>query len=127
MFSLLGSDRSARAASEASSATSGLSAWRASSRLRKSTGVFCSIGSPFSLSLMSAPSPVFAALAPSPQLAVRRGPFHRREALHALAVRQEVGEDAVRHRGLVGRYRVRQRRDRLPQVLLGRELPVALI
>jgi hypothetical protein len=56
MFSLFGSDRSALAASEASSAMSGFSAWRASSRLRKSTGVFRSNGSPFSLSLMSAPS-----------------------------------------------------------------------
>jgi hypothetical protein len=56
MFSLLGSDRSAFAASEASNATSGFNAWRASSRLRKSTGVFRSNGNPFSLSLMSAPS-----------------------------------------------------------------------
>ena len=40
IFSLLGSVRSACAASEASSAASGFTAWRASSRLRKSSGVF---------------------------------------------------------------------------------------
>src|SRR5213592_1068706 len=116
MFSLFGSERRARAASEASSATSGFSAWRASSRLRKSTGVLRSNGSPFAWSLMSAPSPEFAR--PSSQLAARQRLVRRREALHALAVRQEGSEHAVRHRRLVGRDRVRQRRDRLPEVLL---------
>src|ERR1041384_814872 len=101
MFSLLGSERSARAASEASSATSGFNAWRASSRLRKSTGVFRSNGSPFSLSLMSTPSARVRYARPLPQLAVRRRAVHRREPTQALGVRQELGEDAVRRLGLV--------------------------
>src|SRR5436190_8327003 len=116
MFSLLGSERSARAASVASSATSGLSAWRASSGLRKSTGVLRSNGSPFSLSLMSAPSPEFAAPAPSSQLAVCRRPFQRCKPLHAFVVRQQRGEDLRRYARLVGRHRAGQLRDRLPEV-----------
>src|SRR5438093_8863357 len=118
MLSLFGAERSARAASEASSATSGFSAWRASSRLRKSTGVFRSNGSPFSLSLMSAPSPWFAYAGTSPELAFhRRRPVRRGEATHSLGVRQEVGDEAVCRLGLVGRDHVRQLRDRLRQAL----------
>src|ERR1700680_2690043 len=47
IFSLFGSVRRARAASAASSAASGFTAWRASSRLRKSSGVFRNEGSSF--------------------------------------------------------------------------------
>src|SRR5262249_33104595 len=95
MFSLLGSDRSARAASEASSATSGFSACRASSRLRKSTGVFRSNGTPFSLSLMSAPSRLVRSGGSSSQLAVLVDALEPREALHALGVGQQLGEQAL--------------------------------
>src|SRR3989454_11774422 len=99
MFSLFGSDRRARAASEASSATSGFSAWRASSRLRKSTGVFRSNGSPFSLSLMSAPS--------SAELPARRG-RPPGEATQPPREGQQLGE-ADLHHGLFGRVHDGQR------------------
>src|ERR1700752_957420 len=120
MFSLFGSVRSARGASEASGGGAGFNAWRRGSRRSKSTGVFRSNGSPFSLSLMSAPSPEFAA---SPKLAVRRRPLRRREAPHALGGGQELG-GPVR---LVGRDRLRQLRDRLRQALLGREVTVSFV
>src|SRR5512147_2973187 len=55
-FSLFGSVRSACAASDASSAVTGFTAWRASSRLRKSSGVLRSEGSPIFFSLISPPS-----------------------------------------------------------------------
>ena len=47
IFSLFGSVRRACAASAVSKAATGLTAWRASSRLRKSSGVFRNEGSPF--------------------------------------------------------------------------------
>src|SRR5215831_3518288 len=115
MFSLFGSERSARAASDASSATSGWSAWRASSRLRKSTGVLRSNGSPFSLSLMSAPSPWFA---PRPLAQLR---FRRRVALHALGVRHQLGEEGLPRAPLVLRDHVREPGDGLREPLFGRE------
>jgi len=61
IFSLFGSLRSAAAASFASSAATGLTAWRASSGLRKSNGFFCNDGSPFFFAWLTiAPSPTRA-------------------------------------------------------------------
>jgi len=47
IFSLLGSLRSACAASEVSNAATGFTAWRASAGLRKSSGFLRNSGSPF--------------------------------------------------------------------------------
>jgi hypothetical protein len=52
IFSLLGSVRRASAASSVSTATTGFTAWRASSGLKKSNGVFRSEGSSFFFSLI---------------------------------------------------------------------------
>jgi hypothetical protein len=55
IFSLFGSVRSACAASDASSAATGFTAWRASSGLKKSNGFFRNEGSSVFLSLIVAP------------------------------------------------------------------------
>jgi hypothetical protein len=47
IFSLFGSLRSACAASDVSSAATGLTAWRASAGLKKSSGFFLNSGRPF--------------------------------------------------------------------------------
>ena len=141
IFSLFGSVRRACAASDASSAATGFTAWRASSRLRKSSGVFRNEGSPFFFSLIVPPSPwahhrprapVDSARMPHDLAAPRRG------TLTASSPRPRTGSPAppaaaapsprlVLPVAFVGRQHVRHLGDRLRQALVGGQVALAAV